>query len=134
MAYAEPQDLADWMGRTDPPEGADRWLRDASMDVDSLLLTAVYDVDSDGMPTDQAVIDALRDATTAQAEYLIEVGDRTGASANLTNVKVDKISKTWATDRNGRVIREDYAPRSVQILHQSGLIPGTVQNPVRARL
>ncbi|MBB4931850.1 hypothetical protein F4561_002670 [Lipingzhangella halophila] len=127
MPYAAPQDLADWMGKDSPPDGAEQWLRDASMDVDSLLLTAVYDVDEDGMPTKQAVIDTLRDATTAQAEYLIDVGDRTGASAQLTDVKVDKVSKSWATNQYGRVIREDYASRAVQILHQAGLIPGTVR-------
>lgn len=122
--YATPTELADWMGLGSPPDGADRWLRDASMDVDSLLVSAVYDVDEDDLPTDAAVAGALRDATTAQAEYLIAVGDRTGAEADKVRVKVDKVSVERATSpQTGRAVRDRYAARAVQVLRLAGLLP-----------
>lgn len=37
----------------------------ASRVVDELLLTACYDVDDQGMPTDPKVVDALKQATCA---------------------------------------------------------------------
>jgi hypothetical protein len=44
----------------------------ASRHVDHLIRAAVYDVDEDQEPTDTEVIEALRDATIAQASYLID--------------------------------------------------------------
>lgn len=122
--YATDAELATWMGLGSPPDGADRWLRDASMDVDSLLVSAVYDVDENDLPTDAAVAAALRDATTAQAEYLIAVGDRTGAEADKVRVKVDKVSVERAVDSSsGRPLRARFAPRAVQVLRLAGLLP-----------
>ena len=72
--YATEADFQAWLGEPAPP-GTARLLRDASLDVDDMLITAVYRVDTDDMPTDPRVIAALKDATCAQAQHRDEYGD-----------------------------------------------------------
>jgi hypothetical protein len=40
--YATSDEYATWLGEASPPAGAARLLRDASLEVDEMLLTAVY--------------------------------------------------------------------------------------------
>lgn len=47
--------------------------------IDEVLIGAVYDVDDDGLPTDDAVAAALRDAVCAQAAHMLAVGDADGS-------------------------------------------------------
>lgn len=47
----------------------------ASRVIDTALRAAVYDTDVDGLPTDDGVLAALRDATCAQARCLVEHPD-----------------------------------------------------------
>lgn len=59
-----------------------RVLRVASARVDEMLVGAIYDTDDTTLlPTDAAVIVALRDATVLQAAYQIEIGDPYGLGA-----------------------------------------------------
>lgn len=51
----------------------------ASLKVDDVLLSARYDTDAEGMPTDPAVADALAAATCAQVAYFRDTGDPSGA-------------------------------------------------------
>jgi hypothetical protein len=86
--YATTADLANYLEAA-PPEGARRLLRRASRRVDDALLTALYDVDTAGMPTDPLVITALRDATCAQVEYWATSGaDPGGADAVYDEVAI----------------------------------------------
>lgn len=78
--YATSAQLAAHLGAA-PPPGSRRLLRRASVEVDQLLRTAVYDVDDTGLPTDPAVAQALADAVCAQVEWWGEVGDAAGSGA-----------------------------------------------------
>ena len=119
--YASTGDYAEWIG-TAPPPGARRALAAASRAIDELLLTAVYDVDSEGLPTDAAVAAALRDATCAQAAYQTATGDPAGVGAgHITQAQIGSVSfqrrGSGGQDTPGR-----YSPQAVQILQQAGLL------------
>ncbi|WP_433701779.1 hypothetical protein [Nocardiopsis sp. CA-288880] len=123
--YATPEELATWLGLDEPPVGAVTALRDASLIVDGLLIGAVYETDADGKPTDQHVIDTLRDATCAQAAFKPK-GSNTPApeGGRPTTVKVDKVSTGFATNpATGEVIKEPYSQQALDILRIEGLIP-----------
>ena len=86
MAYATIGELTARLpdGLTAPTGAeASRLLDEASAHIDTLLISATYDVDTDGDPTDAAIITALRDATCAQAAWWIETGDEQGAAAAM---------------------------------------------------
>ncbi|MFJ9558278.1 hypothetical protein ACIRPH_31110 [Nocardiopsis sp. NPDC101807] len=123
--YATPQELAAWLEVDEPPAGASQALRDASLAIDGLLIGAVYETDADGRPTEQHVIDALRDATCAQAAFKPK-GSNTPApeGGKLASVKVDKVSKTYATSpTTGAVVEDVYSAQAVSLLRIEGLIP-----------
>jgi hypothetical protein len=73
-----PADLAGEVGGD-----AARLLARASRLIDRVLLRAVYAVDGDGAPTDTKIIEALRDATCAQAAWWVETGDEAGAASSV---------------------------------------------------
>lgn len=125
--YATPTQLAEWQGLDDPPANATRALRDASLDVDTLLIGAVYDVDEDGAPTDADVALVLQEATCAQATWNPNGHAQTAEDAQKTQVKVDKVSVSYAANpQTGRVVRDRYAPAAVDILRIAGLVPAHV--------
>lgn len=123
--YATPEELATWLALDEPPAGASLALRDASLAIDGLLIGAVYATDTDGKPTDQHVIDTLRDAVCAQAAFKPK-GSNVPAEpgGKLAAVKVDKVSKNFATNpTTGAVVEDVYSPQAVSILRIEGLIP-----------
>jgi hypothetical protein len=73
VVHATAQDLAGWLDGETPPEAA-RLLARASRLVDRHVY-AGYRVDDDGLPVDEHVRDALRDATCAQVEQWLAVGE-----------------------------------------------------------
>lgn len=76
----------------DEPE-ATRLLTRASTHVDRYgLLTAVYDVDTGGLPTDTAIARAVRNATCAQAVYWLQTGDETGAASQWGSLGIGSVS------------------------------------------
>lgn len=95
----------------------------ASLVVDELLLTAVYDVDVEGMPTDPAVVDALKQATCAQAAYQAALGDPAGVGAgHISQASIGSISFTRAAPGSQGSTPGRYSPQAVQILRQAGLL------------
>lgn len=99
----------------------DRALVAASLDIDTLLTTAVYGTDSDGKPTDTDVADALRQATIAQAQYAATVGDKANVGAGrITQAQIGSIQFT-RTGGRGTPAPGRYSPQAVQILGQAGL-------------
>ena len=92
--YATPAELATWLGLAEPPAGAVTALRDASLDVDRLLIGAVYATDADGKPTGERIAGILRDATCAQASFKPK-GSNTPSEpgGKVASVKVDKIGR-----------------------------------------
>lgn len=96
----------------------DQVLVAASLDVDQMLLTAIYETDSSGLPTDPDVTEALKDATIAQAQYAAGKGDATNVGAgHITQASIGSISFTRSSETPGR-----YSPQALQILSQAGLL------------
>ncbi|MFJ4847540.1 hypothetical protein [Streptomyces sp. NPDC088733] len=86
--YANSTQLANYLGAA-PPLDADRLLARASEMLDAeVLLTAVYDTDDDGMPTDPQVAAAFALAACAQVEFWGEVGEDTDTAGPIQGVSI----------------------------------------------
>jgi hypothetical protein len=123
--YATEAEYAAWLG-TAAPAGSTRALRAASGRVDELLIAAVYDVDEDGMPTDEAHLAALRDATCAQADYQRAVGDpnSVGAAGQWASVSIGSASLSRGQAAGGGTASSPkYSSEAYGILQRAGLIP-----------
>jgi len=136
--YATASEFYDFIGEDQPTEAGaggeqvpveekslNARLRRASQSIDSLILTAVYDVDEDGYPTDLDVADALRDATCAQVAFWQETDDVTGAEAQAGVVKIGSVqlgqSQTAAAaSKTPEETRR--APEALSILRTAGLL------------
>jgi hypothetical protein len=128
--YATLGEFAEWTGEGAAEAEVVPMLRRASALVDNLIMTARYPVDSAGMPTEERVREALRDAVCAQVAWWAETGDASGASGQYTAVSLGSLSlerapRSPAGDAQaGRV-----APEAVQTLATAGLLaqaPGAV--------
>ncbi|MGW3499358.1 hypothetical protein ACWDMY_01250 [Streptomyces globisporus] len=119
MAYATEQQLIDYLAPAPAPPNAAKVLDRASDDIDGLLIGAVYDTDDNRQPTDARVQAALRKATLAQAEYLVETKDLTGAQRQWGTVAVGEVSYTRGTSGTepGRI-----ADAALQALRVHGLM------------
>lgn len=83
-SYADASDYANWTTKTAPDDIVPR-LRSASLMVAEATIGAYYTVDAATLlPTDTATLEALRDATCAQADALIALG----ADPNLAGTDV----------------------------------------------
>jgi 3D (Asp-Asp-Asp) domain-containing protein len=120
--YATTADYATHL-RAAPPTGARRALAEASRDVDDMLLTAVYDTDDDGLPTDATVAAALRDATVIQADYRRGLGDQFGRDAGrLVAGQIGSVSVTRSGTPGGQGAPPRHALKAWQALQQAGLV------------
>jgi hypothetical protein len=117
--YATPADLTAWLPAGTAVTDPDRLLARASSKVDGLLLTAIYDVDGTGAPTDPQVAAAVRDATCAQVEWWLATGDETGAASLYQSVSIGKIALTRAGSASPA---PTVSPRAVEVLQLAGLI------------
>jgi len=78
--YATSTDLAAYTGSSAPAD-ADALLAKASRFLDSVVFRLCwYAVGDDGLPTNDLVTAAFRDATCAQAVWWDQLGDSTGAA------------------------------------------------------
>lgn len=73
---------------------ADRKLKRASEKVDRALLSAVYDTDTNGMPTDANITEAFKLATCAQVVYWADTGDELGTGGQWDSVSIGSVSLT----------------------------------------
>ncbi|GAA1026827.1 hypothetical protein GCM10009557_05900 [Virgisporangium ochraceum] len=127
--YATTTDYATYLLAA-PPAGARRALAAASREVDRMLLTAIYDVDDDGLPTDADVAEAMKLATCAQAEYAKLTGDANlvGAGA-ITQVGLGSLSYTRAKAGVGVDGNPRWAQAAWDLLQQAGLTGHPVGEP-----
>jgi hypothetical protein len=127
--YATRDDLVDspyvtaTISVPDDPE-ATRLLTRASGKVDELLLTAIYDTDSGGAPTDAKVIEALKEATCAQAAWWLETGDESGVQGRYQSVGIGSVSLTRAGAGSARGVAGDdtASPDAARVLRLAGLL------------
>ena len=124
--YASSADLAKWLDGA-PPLDADRKLRRASRLIDRATLTAVYQTDARGYPTEQQVIEAFRDATCAQVESWGVTGDEHNEAAKYSSASVGGASYTRAT--GGGTPADRLCDRAADELITSGLLPGYITTP-----
>ena len=130
LVYATPEELAAWTG-TDAPTNAVQLLRSASLLVRRETKTAVYWTDTTGLPTDTALVTALRDATTAQAAAWAAAGiDPTGGAATVTGLPKSSSIGSGSIDFGTRegsdtdraALADQLAPDAAQILADAGLL------------
>jgi hypothetical protein len=128
---ATEQDYLDYTATQDAPANMGVLLREASRMVRRHTISAVYAVDSNGAAVDQLVIDALRDATCAQAAAWasLNVDPLTGGvgqSRVIMNKSLDGAAITYA-NAQGQAQAADEAtrrlvPAACEILRDAGLL------------
>ncbi|MEV4966658.1 hypothetical protein AB0886_05240 [Streptomyces sp. NPDC024062] len=124
--YATPEQYTAWTGQP-APTGVERLLERASQDVDAALLTAIYDTDITGMPTDPNIVQTLANATCAQVEYQQATGDDgTGAAGQWDSVSIGPVSMSGRRPRPQAAGDLDLAPRAGRALAMAGLLPGVI--------
>ncbi len=130
LVYATEADLATWTGAA-TPSNASALLRSASLLVRQATGSATYDYDDDGAPTDADVIDAMRDATCAQAAALAANGidpaaGVAGASGAVQASSIGSASVTYAvsSDAAGRrqALLTTLTTEAEMILRDAGLL------------
>ncbi|MEU4444894.1 hypothetical protein AB0K14_03225 [Actinosynnema sp. NPDC050801] len=125
--YATTAELAAYGGEHLVDDDSPRLLARASELVDSLLVTAVYDVDAQGYPLDEQTRDALRRATCAVVEWWHETGDPTGAGGQFTEAALGTLRLKRAETSSA----PDIAPTAVRVLATAGLLAHAPHAPDR---
>ncbi len=133
IVYASATDLETWTGTSAPPNHT-TLLRSASLLVRRATVTAVYPVDSAGIPTDLALLSVFRDAVCAQAAMWASVGiDPAGGgvatSAPVRSKKLGSKSVEYDTSVNSSVAAfnakagatRELCAEAYMILKQAGL-------------
>ncbi|MFF9844616.1 hypothetical protein [Streptomyces sp. NPDC013740] len=105
--YATSSQYQEYTGEA-PPTDIDVRLRRASALLDAQVFRLCrYDVDDTGLPTNAVVAQAFADATCAQVEWGVQVGDITGAAGvGWDTVKIG----TAELGRSGTATSGDEAP------------------------
>lgn len=88
MAYATVEEFTDYLDPDPVPDNAARLLNRASKRLDSVLIGAVYETDENGLPTDPDLVEIFREAVCIQAQYIADLGDETGAMANVSQMSL----------------------------------------------
>lgn len=134
LVYATPAQLAAWTGTAESTTTVPL-LRSASILVGRATLTATYDVDDAGLPTDAKMLAALVDATCSQVGtwLALAIDPAKGAADPGKTVASKKIGSgqiDYAVYAASAQARADAATSLSQeallILSDAGLIPGTV--------
>lgn len=136
LVYADGADLTAWTGAA-APSNADVLLRSASLLVRQATRSAVYAVDSAGLPADSTVLAAMRDATCAHAAALnaagvdpFAAGTEAGVSASsIGSASVSTLGYLGAEKRR-QALADRLVPEALSILSAAGLLNGA---PVATR-
>lgn len=119
MSYATSGQLATFTGSTAPAD-ADRLLTRASELIDDHIAAALYDVDSQGVPTAQPVIDALANATCAQVEFWLTGDEEEDILGPLESASIGGMGQGYGS--TNRVTPMYLAPRAARLLRNAGLL------------
>lgn len=122
--YATAAQLAEYTGQPAPAD-ADRLLRRASELIDATV-TAGYPVDNAGLPTENTVSVALRDAVCAQVEHWQNTGGEHDGMQGFTSVSIGSATLSTAAGAGRAASRQRVAPRAVDHLRTAGLVGGAV--------
>lgn len=120
FTFATTGDLVTYTGLPLPAD-ARRLLIAASREVERLTRTAVYAVDTSGVPTDAAVAEALRDATCEIVSWGQLTGDPTGAIAAVSSASIGGVSLSFAKGAGGGVA-DRLGPALTTILTNANLL------------
>lgn len=130
ILYAAADDLQAWTSTT-PPDNADSLLRSASIIVRHATRAAVYDTTTGGLPVDQVLADAMRDATCAQVAAWVTAGINptagpagvTGAvtARNLGSASLSYGDASTVTQARAD-ITDSLVPEAARILQAEGLL------------
>lgn len=118
--YATAAQYTEYSGQTAPADIA-RQLRRASEIIDDALLSALYDVDSAGLPTAALVVDAFADAVCAQVEYWAEVGEDIDTAGPVQSVGIGSVQLQYAAGAD-RASPTYLAVRAERALARAGLL------------
>lgn len=95
LPFASALELGDFLGFT--PANADQLLKRASRRIRRATMTAVYEVNAQGLPTSPECVAAFREATCEEIASMLEDGDKkgsgslsVGAGFSIGRLKVDK--------------------------------------------
>lgn len=121
MRYATAAQLTAYLGAAAAPADADRMLDRASELIDSVLITAVYDVDTAGSPTDVTAIAALADATCAQVEFWLASGEEDDILGPIQGYAVGGMQVQFGAGEN-RTTPMYLAPRAARHLRTCSTI------------
>lgn len=108
-------------------------LRSASIEIEKLTRRALYDVDTDGYPTDAATAEAFTEAACAIVEHWADTDDPRGVEAVQGAVKIGSVSLgTTSAGSQNLTEREKLARRigdkALDILTTAGLIGSAVSH------
>lgn len=118
--YATADDYAAWSGAAAPSD-VDRRLARASELVELATVTAYYDVDAAGMPTDADVLAAFRDATCAQVAWWQATGDELGDAGLWQAASIGSVSLSGRR-QTGSAAGDRLAPQARTVLALAGLV------------
>lgn len=121
-AHADVSDYETWAGSQASSDVDDALLARASRLVDDMTSGVPYPLDGEGAPARAAHREALRNATCAQAHYMDETGDASGAATLLGGAGIGSVTLPH-TVRAGQSLQDSrYAPEAVQELRREGLL------------
>ncbi|WP_433067433.1 hypothetical protein [Dactylosporangium sp. CS-033363] len=120
-AWATTTDLADWTGAA-PPLDARRMLQHATRKIRSVVMTAFYDVDELGEPTDAKVKATLRDAVCDLVQWYVKAGDEHGARSLYTSVSIGGVSLSRGARPNGSTDVPPVPASTYDVLRVGGLL------------
>lgn len=126
MPYATTEQLGTYLpDDLGVPEDAARLLGRASELVDDHIAAAVYDVNNQGVPTYQPVIDGLRDAVCAQVEFWLTGDEEDDVLGPTQGIAVGGLQLQYGAGQN-RATPMYLAPRAARALRKAGLMSASV--------
>jgi len=125
LAAAKPEDVT--LSSSDTELA--RQLASASREIRRATKTAIYDVDTDGYPTNVDVREAFRLATCAQVYWWSETGDEQGVAGQFTSVSIGSVSMSRGGGSSGGTSSGQQgrlAPAADTILRDAGVLAGAI--------